>query len=90
MLGFSCQNAAIATQMTPLHRLNSFMPFVILTYLMMSWVQFHATPWNNFLPGRAGVNFLKELESGISAVEKNASAAFHDPTHYEIGDFIPP
>jgi hypothetical protein len=77
--------------MTPLQRLNSFMPFVILTYLTMCLTQYHATPWTHLSPGPVGaISFVKDLEDGIVRAEKNTPLAFSDPTRYEIGDFVPP
>lgn len=77
--------------MTPLQRLNSFMPFVILTYLTMSLVQYHAQQWTHVVQGHvATISFVKELENGIVRAEKNMPIAFRDPTRYEIGDFVPP
>lgn len=77
--------------MTPLHRLNSFMPFVILTYLTMCLVQYHARPLTHLSLGPVGaISFIKDLESDIVRAEKDRPIAFRDPTHYAIGDFVPP
>ncbi len=75
--------------MTPLQRLNSFMPFAILTYLTVCLAQYHAGP--HLLPGHVGaISFVEQLENGIVQAEKTTPLHFGDPTRYEIGDFVPP
>ncbi|MGO9132680.1 MAG: hypothetical protein ACLP8A_01345 [Methylovirgula sp.] len=79
--------------MTPFQRLNNFMPFVIMFYLMMSLAQLHAMPWMRWgEDGLESVNFLKGLETDYATAWKNDRIAFPpgDPTHYSLGDFVPP
>jgi hypothetical protein len=78
--------------MTPLQRLNSFMPFVILTYLTMCLVQYHARPWTHHVLLRpiGAISFVKDLKDSIVQAEKNEPLPLRDPAHYEIGDFVPP
>jgi hypothetical protein len=77
--------------MTPLQRLNSFMPFLILTYLTMCLAQYHARPLTHLLPGPVGaISFVKNFETSIVQAEKTTPLALPDPARYAIGDFVPP
>jgi hypothetical protein len=77
--------------MTPLHRLNSFMPLVVLTYLMMCLAQYqikHETYVS--LKFNGAISLYKDFENSITQAEEKSPIATCDRTHCEIGYFIPP
>jgi hypothetical protein len=87
----SLQKTTPDTTMTPFQRLNSFMPFIILTYLTMCLAQYHARPWAHLSLGPVGtISFVKDFENRIVQAEKDTPLPMRDPTRYTIGDFVPP
>jgi hypothetical protein len=77
--------------MTPLHRLNSSMPFVILTYLTICLVQCQLRHEAHVLPDFNEAIFLyKDFKDSIIQAERKSPIATCDRTHCEIGYFIPP
>lgn len=77
--------------MTPLHRLNSFMPLVVLTYLMMCLAQCQMRHETHALPKFDGaISLYNDFENSIIRAEEKSPIATCDRTHCEIGNFIPP
>jgi hypothetical protein len=77
--------------MTPLHRLNSFMPLVVLTYLMMCFAQCQMRQETHVsLKFDGAISLYKDFENSIIQAKKKSPITTCDRTHCEIGYFIPP
>ncbi|MGO9132908.1 MAG: hypothetical protein ACLP8A_02510 [Methylovirgula sp.] len=81
--------------MHPIQRLNRFMPFVIMFYLMMSLAQAHVLSWPHSFGGAEsanGISLMGNLKREFAQFGKSSDRAFayYDPTQYGLVGYPSP
>lgn len=78
--------------MHPLHRLNHFMPFLVMFYLMTSLLQLHSSLNLPFGPAGNERSLIANLKSEFDDFTKHSDKAFayYDQTQYALVGYPSP